>query len=433
MLQGLIKFGVTVLAATMLQPASADHSAQASEISPHRKACPAKLNEIATCYAGRDVNGAWYLIAIPQKWNQILVVHAHGGPRLSEPKVEDADEDLERFAIMIREGYAWIGSTYRRGGYGVRLAADDVDNSRVLFWEKFGKPKLTILHGQSYGGNVAAKLAELRSIDANGEPFYNGVLLTNAVLRGGTRAYQFRADLRAVYQYFCRNHPNAEDVQYPVWQGLPNGATMKRSELEARVDACLGLNLPSSERTTDQRERLASITGVTGISEKELLRHIEWATFTFQDLVHSRIGGKSPFDNSKTIYRGSSDDENLNRGIERFSADEEAVSKLAYDADLTGLIVLPTIAVHWADDPVVAASSDREYQAKIASQGNGSFFQSIWTTEGTHSRLRNPDLLSALKAAAISAEQGKAINTETIVELCRSIAIRMNERCTMLP
>ena len=36
---------------------------------------------------------------------------------------------------------------------------------------------------------------------------YDGVLITNGVLSGGTRAYQFRAGLRAVYQFYCRNHP----------------------------------------------------------------------------------------------------------------------------------------------------------------------------------------------------------------------------------
>ena len=95
----------------------------------------------------------------------------------------------------MRQGYAWVGSTYRRGGYGVRMAAADVDNSRELFWRAFGKPDRTVLHGQSYGGNVAAKVAELYALDVQGARNYDGVLLTSGVLAGGTRAYGFRADL----------------------------------------------------------------------------------------------------------------------------------------------------------------------------------------------------------------------------------------------
>jgi hypothetical protein len=99
--------------------------------------------------------------------------------------------------------------------------AADVENSRAIFWQRFGRPRLTILHGQSYGGNVAAKLAELGAIDAGGNRLFDGVLLTNAVLWGGTKAYGFRADLRAVYQYFCRNHPR------PTNRNIPHGTACR--------------------------------------------------------------------------------------------------------------------------------------------------------------------------------------------------------------
>ena len=239
------------LAAAMLQPAcvnAQNSEGPAQEVLP----CPADLDSIATCHAGRDANGAWLLTAIPKQWNHILVVHAHGGPRLGVPKSDDGEEDLERFAAMVRQGYAWTGSTYRRGGYGVRMAAADVDESRKLFWQQFGKPQLTILHGQSYGGNVAAKLAELGTTDATGNRLYDGVLLTNGVLWGGTKAYGFRADLRAVYQYFCRNHPRPDEPQYPLWQGLASESQMTRAELERRVNDCTGVNLPKDQRSAEQ-------------------------------------------------------------------------------------------------------------------------------------------------------------------------------------
>jgi hypothetical protein len=316
---------------------------------------------------------------------------------LGEPKADDPDEDLERFAIMVRQGYAWIGSTYRRGGYGVRMAAADVDQSRAIFWQQFGKPRLTILHGQSYGGNVAAKLAELRTIDAAGTRLYDGVLLTNGVLWGGTRAYGFRADLRAVYQYFCRNHPRPDEPQYPVWHGLPRDSKLTRPELERRFNQCTGADLPGKRRSAEQTRRLNAITGTTGIAEDQLLRHLEWATFTFRDLVHERLGGRNPFDNTATVYQGSGDDKALNRGIERFAADPRAVWELAYDSDLTGLIVAPTLAVHWRDDPIVSAKADQFYQGLVEAQGRSGLFVRLVSPIGTHSRLPDTDLTAALE------------------------------------
>jgi hypothetical protein len=302
-----LKWFVAGLAAVMLQPVSAAENGWQEKA----RSCPAKLDAIATCYAGQDANGAFYLAAIPKDWNRILVVHAHGGPRLGQPRADDTDDDLERFQVMVRQGYAWIGSTYRRGGYGVRMAVADVENSRALFWQSFGKPRLTILHGQSYGGNVAAKLAELGAVDAHGNRLFDGVMLTNAVLWGGTAAYGFRADLRAVYQYYCRNHPRPDEPQYPAWQGLPRDSNMTRQELEARVNECTGLDQPSEKRTAEQRRRVNAISNVTGIAENQILRHLEWATFHFSDLVHHRLDGRNPFDNSRTVYRGSTDDRAL--------------------------------------------------------------------------------------------------------------------------
>lgn len=415
----LLQFG---LIATMSQPAQAGVGKNSLEVPAAPRTCPAQLDSVATCYSGRDANGAWYLAAVPKDWNRTLVVHAHGGPRLGEPKAGDSDEDLERFAIMVRRGSAWIGSTYRRGGYGVRMAAQDVDNSRALFWARFGKPRLTILHGQSYGGNVAAKLAELHSLDADGARLYDGVLLTNAVLSGGTRAYGFRADLRAVFQFYCRNHPRANEVQYPVWQGLPRDAKMTRSDLEARVNECTGIDLPEAKRSAEQQRKLAAITGVTGIAAKDLQRHLEWATFTFRDLVHFRLGGRNPFDNARTEYRGSGDDRTLNRGIERFSADPVALTQLRYDSDLTGQIVVPTIALHWQDDPIVSAGADAEYEKSIIQQGNGHLFSRLVTTRGTHSRLSDAEYVATLDSLISWITSGVRPTRTSVAQACQPLS-----------
>ncbi|MBF0665172.1 MAG: hypothetical protein IR159_06460, partial [Brevundimonas sp.] len=312
---------VVALALAMAGPGLADEPAPATT----PIACPEAAGEGTTCLSGRDANGAWFVIAMPADWNRRLVVHAHGGPRTGAPEAADPLEDLERFSVMVRQGYAWIGSTYRRGGYGVRMAAEDTDNSRRIFWSLHGRPERTLLHGQSWGGNVAAKLSELYALDDGGGRNYDGVLITNGVVSGGTRAYQFRAGLRAVYQFYCRNHPGPDEPAYPVWQGLPAGAEMSRAELRRRVEACTGLDKGARDRTPAEARRLRNILAVTGVGENQLVSHLAWATFLFQDLVHERLGGGNPFDNSAVVYRGSTDDEALNAGVERFTADPEAV------------------------------------------------------------------------------------------------------------
>lgn len=360
--------------------------------------CPRSVGVGVACLSLQDEAGAWLIIAKPENWNGRLIVHAHGGPRMGDPEREDSLEDLDRFSVMVRQGYAWVGSSYRRGGYGVRSAAEDVDRSRAVFWSLFGRPERTLLHGQSWGGNVAARAAELYGVDTTGTLTYDGVLLTNGVLNGGTRAYQFRADLRAVYQYICGNHPAASDPQYPVWQGLPAGARMTRAELRRRVVECTGIGLSARDRTAQQSRRKRELLAITGIEEDELIAHMNWATFTFQDLVQVRLGGRNPFDNSRTVYSGSSDDTALNAGVERFAADPEAVALLAHDADMTGQIVAPTLTLHALYDPTVFFAAEAVYAETVASAGRSHLLVQAATDEDQHSKLEDAGYLTVLAA-----------------------------------
>jgi hypothetical protein len=217
-------------------------------------------------------------------------------------------------------------------------------------------------------------------------------------MMGGTRAYQFRADLRAVYQFYCGNHPSRQDGAYPVWQGLPANATMTRAELRRRVVECTGLGLSQRDRRADQTRKLRNILAVTGVAEDELVAHLSWATFLFQDLVQKRLGGLNPFDNSHTVYSGSSDDAALNAGVERFTADPRAVQQLAYDADMSGLIVAPTITLHARRDPTVTYLADAEYARTVAAAGRSHLLVQALTDEDQHSKLEDGGYLTALRA-----------------------------------
>ena len=119
------------------------------EAAPQSLACPEGLPASTKCLGGRDSAGAFYLIAMPADWNGHLVLHAHGGPFLGEPTAKRIEEDLKRWSIVPRAGYAWAGSSFRQGGVAVRAAAQDTERVRQIFVQHVAKPKLTVLHGQS--------------------------------------------------------------------------------------------------------------------------------------------------------------------------------------------------------------------------------------------------------------------------------------------
>ena len=60
-------------------------------------------------------------------------------------EAQDLVDFLQRFSVIVREGYAWAGSSFRRGGFGVRMAAEDTENVRRIFVQTLERPKRTIV------------------------------------------------------------------------------------------------------------------------------------------------------------------------------------------------------------------------------------------------------------------------------------------------
>ena len=399
---------------------------------PAARPCPGGLDAYASCYGGKDHNGAFYLIAIPKSPNGTLVVHAHGGPRHVPPAHNGSDEDLVRFSIMVRAGYSWIGTTFRTGGYGVRLAAADLDQSRSIFWQHFGRPSRTILHGQSYGGNVAAKLAELDVLDADGRPKYDGVILTSAAVGKRIETYNTLINTRVVYQYFCRNLPLPDEAQYPAWQGLPKHSAFTREELQRRVNDCTGADRLPKDRSARQAANLRAILGATGETAAHLSARLELATFRFQDVVHNFLGGVNPFDNSATVYKGSGSDAALSRGVERFTATAKARDLLAYDSDLSGSIIIPTITLQAKFDPVVNYRAQAHYKRLVEQAGQSHHLLQLLTSEDQHSKLSESEYLALLSAMADWLDTGQRPAASSVRQKCAGYAATTGQPCLFI-
>lgn len=378
-------------------------------------ACPARLAGKAACYNGQDETGAYYTMAVPNTWNRALVVHAHGGP---DPSYDASSptEDLERWWVMVEQGYAWAGSSYRRGGYGVRMAAEDTEDVRQRFVDRFGSPDRTYLHGQSFGGNVAAKVAETHGRESE---IYDGVLLTNGLIGGGSRGYDHRVDLRVVYQYFCRNLPRPTEARYPLWQGLPADSAFTPEEVGARVEECTGLSSPPSARTPRQRQNLGQIVAVTRLPEESLETNMLYATFLFQDIV-ARLDGRNPFSNDRVRYTGSDDDVALNVGLERFSADPTARRDLSYDSDLTGRVTVPVLTLHAIHDPAVFVEHEAAYRDTLRAAGRADRLVQTFTTESEHSELSDSEYAASISALDTWARSGRAPTPDDIAAACET-------------
>jgi len=249
------------------------------------------------------------------------------------------------------------------------------------------------------------------------------------VIAGATRAYLHRADLRAVYQFYCHNHPRPDEQQYPLWSGLPADSKMTKKELAARVNECTGVQLPAAQRTPRQKRNLANILAVIPIPERTLVSHMSWSTFMFRDLTQSFLGGRNPFTNAHVVYRGSSDDAALNRGVARFDADPSAVADLAYDADMFGKIPVPVITMHAIDDPTALVEYESAYKDVVAGAGNQDKLLQNFTDEHEHSKLADPEYAALLDELMQWMASGKKPTHEQVVASCEKHARQYQGGC----
>ena len=423
------RYLIGVWCAAALLAGCANTPTATQEAAPAAAPCPAGVPAGARCLRGLDSVGAHYLIVMPQKWSGVLVVHAHGGPSLGPPQITRADEDIKRWAITVAQGHAWAGSVFRQGGFGVTTAAEDTERVRQIFVRHVAPPRRTLLHGQSWGAMVATRAAELFPNS------WEGILLTSGVVAGPT-TYDFRIDLRAVYQHLCGNHPRPTEPNYLLSIGLPNESKMTHAEMADRVNECLALNKPAAQRSPEQLRKIKTIVDVIRIPENSIIGHLNWGTFSLQDVV-GRTAGASPFGNRGVRYTGSDDDAALNAALDakglRFQADPQAAAAFAADVDHVGKFRVPVISSNGIRDSTVFVEGSDTLRQRMERAGNGARLVQTFVNSGDHSYFGDamyPPLFDALLAWV---EQGTKPTPQSIAARCREQQAANPAACLFVP
>ncbi|MFL1462141.1 hypothetical protein ACI6QG_08065 [Roseococcus sp. DSY-14] len=409
-----------LLAALLLAPAAARAALEPA-------ACPAGLPAGTECFRGRDAQGAFVTAARPPGAHGGLVVHSHGGPRLDAPTAATADEDLLRFREFLSEGWSWVQSSRRRGGFGVAMGGEDTEAARRLYVARFGPPALTVAHGQSYGALVTALLLERHNEPGpDGRRPYDAALLTSGVLAGATRAYDMRMDLRAAFQAICGTHPGPEEEPYHLALGLPEEARMTPADLRARLEGCTGGAAPTPAQAAAAR----ALSAASRVPERALAGHLNWATFGFRDVARHVTQGRPAFGNDGVRYA----DPALDARIPRFAADPEARAALAADADPTGRTgALPTLVLHGAGDATAFVEHAAAYAATRAAAGTGGSLAALFADEVEHSKMSAPLYPAALALLAEWARGGPRPGHAALAARCAAMQSRHPGECRLMP
>lgn len=301
--------------------------------------------------------GSLTRVCFPADWNGDLIIFAHGyvEPQapLAVPQNVLGDTPVEDLVNAL--GYAYAATSYRANGLVAADAVADVIALELMVRRTVRPdPARVYLVGVSEGALVATLAAE-RSVGV-----FTGALSACGPIGDFARQIDYLNDVRIVFDYLF---PGV----------LPGDPSAPPQEL---VDGWTSTYAPAvAAAITGDPSRGFELAAVTGIPADDLdpaaLAETVIALLRYNVLgtadARARLGGQ-PYDNADRVYTGSSDDDALNAGVVRLSADPAARAALER-FETSGDPEVPLSIIHTTGDPIVPFFHQPLYEEKATGAG----------------------------------------------------------------
>jgi pimeloyl-ACP methyl ester carboxylesterase len=408
-----------------------------------------------------EIKGAHALITVPEPWNGSLFLYAHGYTSDERSLAPIPDEIGQATPVLwpgllglVPDGYAWAITTFRSTGWDVKDAIKDVENLRRYFAKKHGKPKHTYLWGHSGGGMITAALIEYLP------DTYDGAAPMCGTVAGGRRLWNSEYDLRVLYEYTCRDVPDARFVCGLCTDGqsrcledgdCPTGLTCSATEtppapedgltsecfdllrarptwLEigpdggrfiARATApCIGGASPSLA----QAARKDFLVRASQLPEDQLVSALFFASFGLAEVVHRRTRGRHPWGNVGVSYASplltAQERTALDAGVHRSDSDADAVRYMRRFYEPRGRTRAKVVTVHALDDGLVIPEHEEKYRQVFEAAGRAEQLVQFVTPTGQHCANAYA-FKPALEQLVAWVEQGRKPTTSSMNAACR--------------
>lgn len=302
------------------------------------------------------------LTCLPELWNGILVIYAHGYVAPQAPLALPAEE-LSRGTIsggqtiidvLMSMGFAFATTSYHKNGWAVEQAEADI-LQLIDYFEVEVAPRPVdkiIMTGASEGGLVTTMM-----IEKYPEIFDGGMAMCGPVA-GAPYQLDYVGDFRVVFDYF---YPDVFEF----------GAT------EIPQDAYLDwetVYAPAVERAI-KRSDFKRFQVMTVTKAPWVFWDANTAVTTAQTLLRYSIvgtndqielGGVMPYNNIGRKYRGSWNDWRLNRKVERVDGNPAYLREYYLT---TGELERPLVTLHTLLDGAVPFRHEAYYFDRVASKG----------------------------------------------------------------
>jgi hypothetical protein len=317
------------------------------------------------CQDGVLPSGALSRICIPATgWNGDLVIWAHGYTAHNEPV------DFQNLILpdgtylpdlVQKLGFAFATTSYRTNGLVILEGADDIRELVSVFPDVAGRaPRHTYMTGASEGGIITTLLVE------QSPELFSGGLACCGPIGDFQKQLNYLGDFRVLFDYFFPGVIPGSPITIPQevidnWDTVYMPAVM--DELADNPEAFLQL-IKTSKATIDQNDLDDATESAAGL--------LWYNVFATNDAADKLDG--NPYSNRGRWYRGSENNLDLNRSVERFTADPAALTEIT-KYQTTGNVTIPLVTLHTTGDEIVPFWHEVLYFEKVSTSGSVSVTQ----------------------------------------------------------
>ena len=307
------------------------------------------------------LDGADYVLETPAGWQGGLVVFAHGIQRGPGPGAVIA---LPIANHVTAQGHAWVASGYRAREYQPHLFIEDLIALRALFVKEVGRPRWTVIYGQSMGGHIVVASLELRG------GLYQGGLAECGLVDGiGIADYLFAYTAAAE---LIAGAPLLDAPDRPGFArilnesvvpalGMPGAYTPRGRQFDSVVKYLMGADQAGNDLPLREQ----------GLQRRYLLN----MTYRHPDAEKEPMPGARAASTAHVRYRIDPGlgltEHDLNTRVRRLHPARDARSPGANPvyAERTGRLTAPLLTLHETGDAWVPLSLEQSYRRRTVAAG----------------------------------------------------------------
>ncbi|GAA3120371.1 alpha/beta hydrolase family protein [Streptomyces rectiviolaceus] len=377
-------------------------------------------------------SGAAYVIDTPDDWNGTVLLFSHGyrPEGAPNPAVNAPDEPTKK--LLLKEGYALVGSSYATSGWSVEQAVPDQLAALDAFRGEVGAALRTLAWGESLGGLITTTIAERHPGRVDGS------LSMCGLVHGGVANWNSTLDAT-----FALRTLLAPDSGASGNSGASGDSGIRLTGFKDAADAAtsakrLGERLGTAQNTADGRARIAlaaALHNIPGWNDPGTPRPapddypaqqanqytavrglVAQPGFAWREEAERRTGGNMSWNTGvdysamlarsahhkevKALYKSAglslrSDLRDLARAP-RVSAEPRAVRYMADHAAPSGRLSKPQFDIHTTGDALVPVQVENAYRRAVTGADRAPLLRQAYTENAGHCTFSPAEQLAAV-------------------------------------